>query len=388
MKIGIITWFTGPNYGTNLQAIALQYYLRNHGYEVNLINYEAPQANVTKEKKPFIRKLLNQPKKYAVKFAMNRYKYKIAERDRKLRNSIITKCILTPEIKTIDELVKTCNKFDLLICGSDQIWNPNWYDKFYYADYEDIKTNRISYAPSMGVNAIPDSVAGKIKHGLRQFKAVSVREEKAAELLAPYLNEKPQVVVDPTLLLSSKDWTDIFPDAGYEGDDYILAFFLNDEKNHLEAVKKFAKILKYKLILVPYKGATYLQKADIYADAGLEDMLNLIRNAKYVITDSFHITVFSIIHRKQFYTFQRFKEDKFTSQNVRVTNLLSIVDLSERLIPYQSTKIKMLNDINYDEHIEKLNIEIEKSKEFLKKSIEQTDYDEADCLKISFVKPS
>ena len=56
MKIGIITWFTGPNYGTNLQAIALQYYLRSHGYEV-------PQANVTREKKPFIRKLLNQPKK-------------------------------------------------------------------------------------------------------------------------------------------------------------------------------------------------------------------------------------------------------------------------------------------------------------------------------------
>lgn len=370
MKIGIITWFTGPNYGTNLQAIALQYYLRNHGYEVNLINYEVPQANVTREKKPFIRKLLNQPKKYAVKFAMNRYKYKIAERDRKLRNSIITKCILTPEIKTIDELVKTCNEFDLLICGSDQIWNPNWYDKFYYADYEDIKTNRISYAPSMGVNTIPDSVVVKIKHGLRQFKAVSVREEKAAALLAPYLNEKPQVVVDPTLLLTSKDWMDIFPDAGYEGDDYIFAFFLNDEKNHLEAIREFAKILKYKLILVPYKGATYLQKADIYADAGLEDMLNLIRNAKYVITDSFHVTVFSIIHRKQFYTFQRFKEDKFTSQNVRVTNLLSMVDLSERLIPYQSTKIKMLNDINYDRHIEKLNIEIEKSKEFLKKSIE------------------
>ena len=370
MKIGIITWFTGPNYGTNLQAIALQYYLRNHGYEVNLINYEVPQANVTREKKPFIRKLLNQPKKYAVKFAMNRYKYKIAERDRKLRNSIITKCILTPEIKTIDELVKTCNEFDLLICGSDQIWNPNWYDKFYYADYEDIKTNRISYAPSMGVNTIPDSVVVKIKHGLRQFKAVSVREEKAAALLAPYLNEKPQVVVDPTLLLTSKDWMDIFPDAGYEGDDYIFAFFLNDEKNHLEAIREFAKILKYKLILVPYKGATYLQKADIYADAGLEDMLNLIRNAKYVITDSFHVTVFSIIHRKQFYTFQRFKEDKFTSQNVRVTNLLSMVDLSERLIPYQSTKIKMLNDINYDRHIEKLNVEIEKSKEFLKKSIE------------------
>lgn len=377
MKIGIITWFTGPNYGTNLQAIALQYYLRSHGYEVRLINYEVPPANVTRAKKPFIKKKLYQPQRYAIRIAINRYKDKIAERDRKLRNSITTKCILTPEIKTIEELVNICNAFDLLICGSDQIWNPNWYDKFYFADYPGIVTTRISYAPSMGVNAIADSVALEIKHGLSQFKAVSVREEKAVELLAPYLNEKPQVVVDPTLLLTSKEWMDIFPDDGHEDDDYIFAFFLNDEKKHLEATKKFAKLHDCKLVLVPYKGATYLQNADIHADAGLEDLLNLIRNAKYVITDSFHITVFSIIHRKQFYTFQRFKEDDFTSQNVRVTNLLRMVDLPERLLPYQTTKIDMRNDINYNKHIEKLNIEIEKSKDFLKKSIELTNYDEA-----------
>lgn len=370
MKIGIITWFTGPNYGTNLQAIALQYYLRSSGNEVNLINYEVPAVNVRKDKKSFIRKLLYQPKKYAIKFAMNRYKYQITERDRKLRNSITTKCILTPEIKTIDELIKICNEFDLLICGSDQIWNPNWYDKFYFADYTGITTNRISYAPSMGVNAIPDSVAVEIQHGLKQFKAISVREEKAAELLASYLSEKPQVVVDPTLLLTSEDWMDIFPEKSCEGDNYIFAFFLNDEKAHLEATKKFAKRLNYKLILVPYKGATYLQNVDIRANAGLEDILDLIRNAKYVITDSFHITVFSIIHRKQFYTFQRFKEDEFTSQNVRVTNLLNMVGLPERLITYLSTEINMLDDINYDGHIEKLNIEIEKSKAFLMNSIE------------------
>lgn len=369
MKIGIITWFTGPNYGTNLQAIALQYYLRSHGYEVYIINYEVPQVNLAKEKKTFIKKVYYQPQKYAIKFAMYKYKSQIIERDSKLRNSINTKCILTPKIKTIDELVKMCNEFDLLISGSDQIWNPNWYDKFYFADYAGITTNRISYAPSMGVNTIPNSVAQEIQHGITQFKAVSVREEKAAELLKPYLNKKPQVVVDPTLLLTSEEWRDIFPDVGYESDDYVFAFFLNDEKQHLEATKKFARLHNYKLILVPYKGATYLLNADIRADAGLEDMLNLIRNAKYVITDSFHITVFSIIHRKQFYTFQRFEENEFTSQNVRVTNLLRMVELSERLIPYQSKKINMLDDINYDGHIEKLNAEIEKSKEFLKKFV-------------------
>ena len=68
-----------------------------------------------------------------------------------------------------------------------------------------------------------------------------MREEKAAELLAPYLEDKPQVVVDPTLLLTSEEWLDIFPDDGCKGNDYVFAFFLNDEKKHLEAAKKICK---------------------------------------------------------------------------------------------------------------------------------------------------
>lgn len=371
MKIGIITWFTGPNYGTNLQAIALQYYLRNQGHEVNIINYEVPPKEIKKEKKSLLRKIFYQPKKYIIKVGISRYKSKIAIRDKKLRKSIVSKCILTPRISTIDDLVRTCNEFDLLICGSDQIWNPNWYDRFYYADYPGIMTKRISYAPSLGVNSIPHSIALEIKHGLDKFDAISVREKRGAELLAPYLNNNPSVVVDPTLLLSSKDWNNIFPSEIEENSDYIFAFFLNDEKKHLEAAKKFSKVLRCKMVLVPYKGITYLQHVDIRADAGLSEILNLIKGAKYVITDSFHITVFSIIFRKQFYTFQRFKEDEFTSQNVRVKNLLKMVDLTERLVSYHSTKIELLGDIDYQGHTVKLNKEIERSKMFLNKSLKE-----------------
>ena len=117
---------------------------------------------------------------------------------------------------------------------------------------------------------------------------------------------------------------------------------------------------------------TYLQKADIRADAGLEDLLNLIKDAEYVITDSFHITVFSIIYKKQFFTFQRFKEDSFTSQNVRVTSLLSMTNLTERMLPYQSTIIKELDEISYENHCAVLQNEIKNSKDFLKKAVEKS----------------
>lgn len=370
MKLGIITWFTGSNYGTNLQAIALQYYLRNQGYEVNIINYEVPPPNVKKEKKSFIKKLLYQPEKYAIKIAMKRYEPKIEKRNRKIFNAVCSNCIFTPQIKNTEELISVCNTFDLLICGSDQIWNPNWYDRFYFADYDGINTKCISYAPSMGVNTIPVEVIPKIAHSISRLKCISVREEKAADLLAPYVSQRPEVVVDPTLLLTKADWLKLFPEKKQESGNYVLAFFLNDEKDHLSATRKFAETHNCKLILIPYKGITYLQCADKRADAGLEDLFDLIRNAEYVLTDSFHITVFSIIHRKQFFTFQRFKENSFTSQNVRVTNLLKMADLLDRLIPYQSSKIRDFNSIDYNDHIERLNLEIEKSKRFLKKAIE------------------
>ena len=147
---------------------------------------------------------------------------------------------------------------------------------------------------------------------------------------------------------------------------------MNDEKTHLKATRDFANEHNYKLVWIPYKGMTYIQNADIRADAGLDDLLNLIRYAEYIITDSFHITVFSIIFEKQFYTFQRFEENSFTSQNVRVTNLLEMTNLQSRLIPYQSVKINEKSEICYELHITKLKKEIEKSKQFLIKAIEDS----------------
>lgn len=370
MKIGIITWFTGPNYGTNLQAIALQYYLRKEGHEVEIINYEVSSSKPKKENKSIFKKIAYQPRKYAIKYALNKYSKDIVSRNEKMTNTIQNHCLFTSKIANVNELIDVCNTFDLLVCGSDQIWNPNWYDRFYFADYDDIKTRRISYAPSMGVNDISNDVMSEIKRGISKFDMVSVREEKAAELLEPFMKSKPTVVVDPTLLLSDEEWDNLLKKNQTEIDKYVFAFFLNDEMTHLKATKKFAKENSYKLIVVPYKGMTYLQKADIRADAGLEDLLNLIRNAEYIITDSFHITVFSIIYKKQFFTFQRFKENKFTSQNVRITNLLAKANLIERMLPYKSTTIKKMDEINYENHCNNLKNEIRNSKYYLEKAIE------------------
>ena len=371
MKIGVITWFTGPNYGTNLQAIALQHYLRKIGFETKIINYEVSPPNVVKRKKNIFSRIAYQPKKIAIRYAMNKYKDKIIDRNNKLTTAIMEKCLLTPKIDSVENLIQICNSFDLILCGSDQIWNPNWYNRFYFADYDEIHTRRASYAASLGVNAIPSSLVSDIQRGLSKFDYVSVRESKAADLLEQININRPDVVVDPTLLLSRTEWDELFGKRNEEKERFVLAFFLNDEQAHLKATKDFATKNSLKLIIIPYVGMTYLQNADVRANVGLEDLLDLIRQAEYIITDSFHITVFSIIYHKQFFTFQRFMENEYTSQNIRVINLLKLTNLMDRLIPYRSTNIENHEYIHYGTILSELNSEIEKSKKFLNKVIKK-----------------
>ena len=120
---------------------------------------------------------------------------------------------------------------------------------------------------------------------------------------------------------------------------------------------------------MPYSGLSYYQIGERHADAGLEDLLELIRNARYIITDSFHITVFSIIHRKQFYSFIRYRENPLTSTNSRIQNLLQITGLEDRELKFGTKSIKELPDIDYASHVKLLQKEIDKSKEFLLKSV-------------------
>ena len=367
MKIGIITWFGGGNYGTNLQAIALQGYLRKLGYSVQLLNFEIEAPK--KEKLSFLQKIKRQPQKYAIKYALKKYKTQIETRYQKMKAEIQRNCVFTEKITSEQNYIDVCNKCDILICGSDQIWNPNWYHRFYYADYDQIQSRIISYAPSMGVNAIREEQADEIKRSLSRLSAVSVREKKGVALLKSLSLQEPAVVVDPTLLLDAKDWNAIFPTQKPCEEKYILSMFLTDNASHWRAAQIFAKSTGLKQIVIPYCGFSYFQNAEIKVDTGIQDFLNLIRGAEYILTDSFHVTVFSLIYRKQFYTFERFKEDAFSSQNERIRNILEIANVSDRLVPYGTHRIDFKNDIKYNAVVDTLNIEIEKSKVFLYKAI-------------------
>lgn len=369
MKIGIITWFGGGNYGTNLQAIALQYYLRSYGHEVKILNFKVPTA-INRKKRSFFQRLYNQPEKYIMKYFSSKYEKEIEKRYDKIEETVKKYCIFTRKINDLNEYISECNAFDLIICGSDQIWNPNWYSKFYYADFPQITTKKISYAPSLGVNSISDKNKKLMKESLATFDYISVRENSGAEILKNILEIPPQVVVDPTLLLKKECWTRIALESknGVES-NYVLGVFLTDNIRHWHATKAFAKSKGMQLAIVPYSGLSYMQTGKRYLEAGLEDVLALIKNAKYVVTDSFHISVFSLIFQRQFIIFQRFKENKYSSQNSRIINLLKMLNLDKRLLSYGSNKIPNMQNIDYKETDVILQDKIKESEEWLWKAI-------------------
>lgn len=367
MNIGIITWFSGGNYGTNLQAIALQYYLRKQGYQVQLLNFNVSGISNNK-RKGFLTRLLYQPEKYASKYFNYRYKKEIEYRLKKITETVSNYCDFTQKINNEEEYIKVCNSFGLIICGSDQIWNPNWYHKYYYAYYPEIKARKISYAPSLGVNNISEDKANKIKRSLRGFEAVSVREFTGAKILSGLSPVEPQVVVDPTLLLDAQEWSKIASNR-IRSDRYVLSMFLTDNLRHWHASKMFAQKKKMRHIVIPYCGISYMEGDQLYISAGLEDFLALIRDAEYVLTDSFHVMVFCLIFNRQFIAFQRFKENQYLSQNSRINNLLQIAGIKDRLLQYGTSKIPAMTAIDYQLVNKTLQMEIDKSKNYLLKAI-------------------
>ena len=273
MNIGIITWFEHENYGTKLQAVALQFYLKKHGYNVQLINFVTPDEK--KLKKPtFQQKIKNKFNYLALKHAKGIYADELTLRSHRMKQVISDLCVCTQKAMDDRAYIHLCSQFDLLIFGSDQIWNPNWYHPYYYADFPEIHTRKVSYAPSMGIREMPENVKELIRGSLKAFDVVTVREERAADLLEPLMTYRPQKVLDPTLLLDKSTWEGIFDLQDKKSKPYILCYFLSDNKNHWAAAQKFAKNKSLDVRIIPQSGFSFFQKGTICADAGIKEFWN------------------------------------------------------------------------------------------------------------------
>ena len=222
-----------------------------------------------------------------------------------------------------DENKKDLNdKYDYFIVGSDQVWNPKWRlnsnDLLKFAD----GNKRISFSASIGVNEIPKEREMELSEELKKFKNISVREDRAKEIIEKLTNRQDvEVLVDPTMLLTDKEWDKIAKKPEYEvPDKYILTYFLGGlSKERKKQITSFAKENKYEIIDV-------IDKKSLFYGIGPSEFLYLEKNASLICTDSFHSAVFAIIYNRPFLVFDR--EGGSTNMGSRLDTLLRKFDLN------------------------------------------------------------
>ncbi len=336
MKVGILTFHDAHNYGAVLQAYALKKYIQNIGYDTKIINYHHE----------------NIPDGYPKENNEKRW-----EKFNKFINELIdydTKTYVSEEqLEQLD--------IDFWICGSDQIWNTNITMGFNKGFFLDFNTNgkKISYAVSMGVKELPKEQEEDFKNSINKLDNISVREESLKNYAERFTNKKVERVLDPTLLLGKEDYENLILENNYG--DYILVYALMPDERLNQIASKLSKEKNVKVIELNDKKIEKYYCEQV-SDAGPNEFLTLIKNAKAIITNSFHGTIFSIIFQKEFYVITR------KNMNARVENILKIINMEDRLVD----KIEDLEDIkvqDYKEAFKKLNKEKEKSINFLKNSL-------------------
>lgn len=362
-KSAIITWITYYNYGTYLQAYALQKYIMQLGWNNTILDDSKIISNHVNWKYEI--------KKYFMLIFQK--KYRKCEKSRKLINLLFENfkhkyLIIDNRIGSLKSLD---NKYDVYICGSDQIWNPfsleNLKTEFYYASFTQKK--KIAYAPSIGVTKVPLQYKTKLKNLISSFDFLSSREPQGVDALHELTGKEVLKVVDPTMLLDVKQWNQLLPLEKCNNEKYILAYFLTPNKIFIHTALEYAKRKQLRLKIFFNDKSYYDYDCDLIT-AGPIEFLHYVRDAEYLFTDSFHGSIFASIFHTQFFTFKRFKQNP-RSQNSRVENLLNMMNISERLLDEDNcNNMSKLSDIDFERVDYNLAPFIQKSKEYLNRSLQ------------------
>ena len=326
-----LTWFSG-NYGSIMQAFALQNKIIALGYNNDIINYVPDKMEklsfFCKSSARFVTlKAKVQNKKIQSKFlTAEEWNLKNKKFDDFYKDSLKLSKIITRQ-KDMGSLNKDYNIF---ICGSDQIWNPNYFKACNFLDFTCGSAKKVAYAPSVGTTYLTEKEKTRIKPYLKDFKGISVREESSKELIKDIVDVSIQVVCDPVFLLSREMWVQKMK-LTVSNEKYILCYFLGDNPEYKKVVEYLKRVLQLNVKVIPTNTFGYEMEFDVQKTVGPKDWINLLYNAEFILTDSFHATAFSIIFNKNFYVLKRFSDNSSKSQNSRIYHLLNMTNLSNRI---------------------------------------------------------
>lgn len=362
-RIGIVTFHNVYNYGGVLQAYALCKALKDH--DVECIDYRQKEVE-----KKYSHKLYHPGK--SIKENIKHFgRHFILRKDRvkeaKFMDFIQKFLPISSEpVHNLSGARKTCNKYDVLISGSDQIWNPQFtggkIDPIYFLNFGRMGVKKLSYASSAGAHKFNDEDRLQLADYLGQYNKVSVREDFLKEQLS-HLHKEVEVVVDPTLLLTKEEWIKI--ESPVEGlpKEFVLLYTFDDNQVCIESAIEIAKKLNCAVVSISNQRVPDKRIQFNLPDVGPREFIWLFHHARFVLTNSFHGTSFSIIFQKSFYSIYK------NNNPFRVLNLLKRLDLEKRMIREQDEIYRPDMFINYELHNNYLDELRRSSIGFLKQAI-------------------
>lgn len=345
MKVGIVThYYKSRNYGGNLQAYALCKYLNS------LPDVSAEQicyclGAVCRRRPPFSAKLVSY---YFKRFfeksteAVRCRVYKKQDAEAALSVAAIDRFNASVPhsdiVYTADTVASANDVYDAFITGSDQVWNPNVFCTGYLLSFVADNKLKLSYAASVSRDELSDGEKDVFRNSLTGYDGISVREASAVRLLAPLTETKIIQTADPVFLLDRHQWDELcIEDTPTE--KYMLCYFLGNSISHRRTARDTAKKMGLKAVSIPdllgkYRKCDRVLGGELLYGVTVEKLLSLIKNAEYVITDSYHVSAFCHIFQKQFAVFGR--NESGASMNSRLCTLLEQTGTPERLLNKKS----------------------------------------------------
>ena len=352
MKTATVTWTTYNNYGTLLQAYALQQKLLQLGHQNEILcddkilkafQLQRKKASPSGVRKPAV----PTPTKYS---ALRRAAHVLTS-PAKAERVLLARTNREKYERPYYESQKACDRFrneelniyrdvdpekpetlneryDAFIAGSDQIWSvfENIFNPYYYLDFA--AKRKIAYAPCMGTDQIPKALEPELRELLADYYALSAREDISAKRLSELTGQRVEWVADPTLLLTAKQWAESVRHVTVPvKKKYLLCYFLENRPWYFEQTEFLAHKLHLRPVLIPNQWDYISSEYVLDGAVGPKEFVALFQNADYVLTDSYHGSIFSMLFNKGFQYLMRFEENDPKSQNIRLHSLFHYFDL-------------------------------------------------------------
>lgn len=354
-KTGILTlYYNNLNYGGLLQAFALPFVIQKHiGIPAEQIRYSQQNTGTdlctSKSKKSLS----------IYQLGINFFSALTSNKRSIRKESFLEFMNDIPHSRNIysHETIQQCNSnYEIFICGGDQIWNGEMVGEHldvYTLQFVNQGLKKIAYSPSVAISHMSKQVEDCLGKGLLGIDRISVREKRSLDILKRLSDKKIEVVVDPVLLLTKSEWLEQSRPTKING-KYILCYLLGDSITQRKAVEIISKRLKLRIVTFPHILVNNVRKCDLFFGdikdytSGPRQFLDLINNAEFVITDSFHACVFSMIFETPFIVFERNKPSEKGNMNSRIYDFLEEYHLENQLVNVEKAmNLSRIPEVDY-----------------------------------------